>query len=97
MQQAGWPSGSALSDRVDGVVVYVPVLARYVDPTATNSRDDATFDQLIKGTAARTHLIGPAPYADPAADPCGNICMSEFPPRHDPYSVSVKTEAIRVP
>jgi hypothetical protein len=97
LQQASSASGPVFSDRVDGVLVYVPALARYVDPAGTDPRRSAMFDRIIKGTAARTHLIGPAPYADPASDPCGNICIREYRPRHNPYFVSVRTETISVP
>lgn len=88
---------SASVDRLDGVLVYVPVLARYVDPAAADMRDNATFDRSIRETAVRAHLIGPAPGADPALDRCGGICMSEYWPQHDPYRVRVKTEVIRGP
>jgi hypothetical protein len=87
--------GPAFSDRVDEVVVYVPALGRYVDPAATDSRANATFDRVIAETAVRTHLIGPAPGADPAIDACGGVCMRVYSPRRNPYVARVKTEAIR--
>jgi hypothetical protein len=90
-------ANSAFTDRPDGVLVYVPAFDRYVDPAATDMRENATFDRNIRETAVRAHLIGPAPDADPALDRCGGICMSEYWPRHDPYRVRVKTEAIRGP
>jgi hypothetical protein len=64
---------------------------------ATDVRENATFDRGIRETAVRAYLIGPAPYADAAADPCGNVCMSEYEPRHDPYVVRMKTETIHGP
>jgi hypothetical protein len=97
MLQARSAGHSAFSDRVDGVLVYVPALDRYVDPAATEMRENATFDRVIKETAVRGHLIGPAPYADRALDACGDVCMSEYWPRHDAYVVRLKTEAIHVP
>jgi hypothetical protein len=90
-------ANSAFTDRPDLVMVYVPALDRYVDPAAIDMRENATFDRDIRETAVRTHLVGPAPDADPALDRCGGICMSEYLPRHDPYRVRVRTEAIRSP
>ncbi len=95
MPRAEPASGPAFSDRVDGVVVYVPALGRYVDPAATDSRANATFDRVLAETAVRTHLIGPAPGADPAVDGCGGICMRVYSARRNSYVVRVQTEAIR--
>lgn len=96
-QQEGPATIPALPDKVDGVLVYVPVLDRYVDPAATDMRENKTFDRGIRETAVRVHLIAPAPDAVPALDRCRDICISEYWPRRDPYRVPVKTEAIRAP
>ena len=50
VQMASSESFTAFPDGVDAVLVYVPVLDRYVDPTATDLRANATLDQNIKGT-----------------------------------------------
>jgi hypothetical protein len=97
MQQESSASFPAFSDKVDGVLVYLPTLGRYVDPAATDLRENATLDRVIKGTAVRAHLIGPAPHADPALAACGHVCVNVYSPRHDPFAVRVVTEAIHVP
>jgi hypothetical protein len=82
--------------RLNGIAAEL-VLVQKASSGSFDLRANVTLDRNIKGSAVRTHFIGPAPYADPASDPCGSICMSEYRPRHNPYIVSVKTEAIHIP
>jgi hypothetical protein len=79
------------------MLVYVPALDRYVDPAATEMRDSATLDWIIRASAVRAHLIGPALRADLASDVCREVCMSVYAPGHDSNVVGVVTETIRVP
>jgi hypothetical protein len=79
------------------VLVYLPVLDRYVDPAAIDLSRNVALDRITKGDAVRVHLIGPAPFTDPASDTCGTVCMAVYVPRHDPYAVRVVTEAIHTP
>jgi hypothetical protein len=95
VQQVNLASFPTFSDKVDGVLVYVPVLDRYFDPAATELQDNGTLDRSIKGSAVRTHLVGPAPRSDLASAACRDICLSVYLPRRDP--VPVKTEAIHNP
>lgn len=73
-----YPAGTASAppDKVDGPLVYVPALGRYVDPAATEMRNGVSFDRMIKLAAVRVHLIGPMPGADPAHDVCSRVCMN---------------------
>jgi hypothetical protein len=97
VQQASSASSAAFSDKIDGVLVYVPVLGRYVDAAATDLQDNATLDRTIKGSTVRTHLTGPARNTDLASAVCRDVCMSVYSPRRDPDVVRVVTEAIRIP
>jgi hypothetical protein len=96
-QLAGAPSEPAALDELERVLVYVPVLDRYFDPAATDLSENAALDRITKGNAIRVHLIGPAPFTDPASATCGDVCMSVYAPHHDPYAVRVVTEAIHAP
>jgi hypothetical protein len=98
------PSDPARFDNFSGLAVYVSSLARYVDPAARDGRAGAAFDRAVRARAAqRMHIIGPAPYADPATDRCGGICIVAYggqPYVSDPFlpdAVRVKTETIHVP
>jgi hypothetical protein len=87
---------------LDGLAVYVPSLGHYVDPTAADWHKNATFDRFVRAHAGRAHIIGPAPNADPASDPCASTCMVVHDRVGDSlstllYSVPVKTETIHVP
>jgi hypothetical protein len=96
-QRAGAPSEPAALDKLDKALVYVPVLDRYFDPAATDLSENAALDRITKGDAIRAHLVGPAPFTDPASATCSDVCMSVYAPHHDPYAVRVVTEAIHAP
>jgi hypothetical protein len=97
MQRENSASPPAFSDKIGSVLVYVPTLDRYVDPVATKVSDSSSLDRIVKASAVRAHLNGPAPNADPAFDVCDHVCMNVYLPRHDPYVARVATEAIHVP
>jgi hypothetical protein len=96
------PSDPARFDKFSSLAVYVQSLGRYVDPAARDGRSGAAFDRAVRARAERVHLIGPAPYGNPATDRCGSICM-DVRGRIDVFNpfltdaIRVKTETIHAP
>jgi len=79
------------SGKIDRVIVYVPAVNRYLDPSAPPAKQ-AVLDAIIREQAARTLLHGPSLAA--GRDACSNTCM-EVISGGGADAVRVKTETIR--
>jgi hypothetical protein len=77
--------------KIDRVLVYVPALARYFDPSAPPAKQ-AVLDAIIREQSARMLLHGPSLVAGPGA--CADLCM-QVVPRSSADTVRVKTQTIR--
>jgi hypothetical protein len=82
---------------LDHVLVYVPSLDRYFDPTLPAGWQQAQLDQLMR-SKNRIHVAGPADgkmYPPPA---CANYCLlaGSGRPNGDPlHAIRLRTESIR--
>jgi hypothetical protein len=80
------------ADKIDRVLVYVPVVDRYVDPAAPAGKQ-AVVDQIIRESGQRMHLLGPSLASD-AGGACADTCLRVYTP--GAYSsVRVRTEVVR--
>jgi hypothetical protein len=82
---------------LDHVLVYVPSLDRYFDPTLPAGWQQAQLDQLMR-SKNRIHVAGPADgkmYPPPV---CANYCLlaGSGRPNGDPlHAIRLRTESIR--
>jgi hypothetical protein len=90
------PNGAAAdgvpADKIDRVLVYVPVVDRYVDPAAPAGKQ-AVVDQIIRESAQRMHLRGPS-LANDAGGACADTCLHVYTPGAS-SSARVRTEVVR--
>jgi hypothetical protein len=77
--------------KIDRVLVYVPALDRYLDPSAPPARQ-AVLDSILRERTERTILYGPSLVAGHGA--CADLCMQVVPPNRAD-TVRVKTQTIR--
>jgi hypothetical protein len=79
------------SGKIDRVLVYLPTLDRYLDPSATPARQ-AVLDAITRERAARILVRGPS--LATSRDTCASLCMDVVPAERTDL-VRVKTETIR--
>jgi hypothetical protein len=84
---------SSVAKGFNGMIVYVPALDRYVDPTAIPTKERDAFDRAIRARTTRVHFYGP-PVSPAALERCADICMRVVTSHPSADTVRVKTEVI---
>jgi hypothetical protein len=79
------------SGKIDSVLVYLPTLDRYLDPSAAPAKQ-AVLDAIMRESATRMLVRGPS--LATSRDTCPSLCMEVVPATRSGL-VRVKTEAIR--
>lgn len=77
--------------KIDRVLVFVPELDRYLNPSASVVKQ-TVLNQIIRETARRVHVLGPI--AGDGQGACSNICIRDYSPSGE-TTIRIKTEVIR--